>query len=65
MNNLHIIALNYRVGHCKSVATVQPMDCTGRTKRTDEDYGWPQSLDHEMGKIRCVQTAVAGADQSV
>ena len=29
-----------------------------------EFYGWPQSLDHEKGKIRCIQTAVAGADQS-
>ena len=27
-------------------------------------YGWPQCQDHEMGKIRCIQTAVASADQS-
>ena len=37
MNNLHIIASNYRVRHCKSVPTVQPLDCAGWTKRTDED----------------------------
>ena len=27
-------------------------------------YGWPQSLDHEKGKIRCIQTDAAGSDQS-
>ena len=37
LNNLNNIALNYRVGHCKSVSTVQPLECGGRTKRPDED----------------------------
>ena len=27
-------------------------------------YGWPQSLDHEKGKITCIQTDTAGSDQS-
>ncbi len=28
------------------------------------EYGWPQSLDHEMGEIRCIQTDAAGFEQS-
>ncbi len=27
-------------------------------------YGWPQSLDHETGKIRCIQTDAANSEQS-
>ena len=27
------------------------------------EYGWPQSLDHGMGKIRCIQMDAAGSDQ--
>ena len=25
--------------------------------------GWPQCLDNEKGELRCIQTAVAGADR--
>ena len=28
-------------------------------------YGWPQSLDHEMGKIVCTQANGAGSEQSM
>ena len=29
--------------------------CTQQVKdRVTPEYGWPQSLDHEMGKIRCI-----------
>ena len=28
-------------------------------------YGWPQFLDHETGKIRCIQTDADGSDQDV
>ena len=43
--------------------------CRGAEIMVDLDrhaakYGWPQLLDHEMGKIRCVQTDAVGSGQS-
>ena len=31
---------------------------------THQGYGEPQSLDHEMGEIRCIQANTAGSEQS-
>ena len=28
-----------------------------------DNYGWPQSLDHEMGKIRCIWADATGTDR--
>ena len=32
-----------------------------RQNRFSQDYGWPRSLDHETGQIRCIQTYAAGS----
>ena len=39
-------------------------ECLAQTLKTNQQkcevYGWPRSLDHEKGKIRCIQTDAGG-----
>ena len=38
--------------------------CSYRQGNPHANYGWPQSLDHEMGKIRCIQANAAAGTRS-